>query len=138
ARDDRRERVARRRCAQRIQGHAEREDRADLTAGEQRLMDRVQRRIGLVIGQLGYGGAEGQLYELVRALRDDARVGVYRLSDRSEAIRLMLDATGPCGPMLKQLGVAVRVMPARGSFDLGRVFALARAIRADRVELVHA
>jgi hypothetical protein len=91
-------------------------------------MDRVQRRIGLVIGQLGYGGAEGQLYELVRALRDDARVVVYCLSDRTE----------PYGPMLEQLGVAVRVMPARGSFDLGRVLALARAIRADRVELVHA
>jgi glycosyltransferase involved in cell wall biosynthesis len=91
-------------------------------------MDQVQPKIGLVIGQLGYGGAEGQLYELVRALRDGARIVVYCLSDRTE----------PYGPMLEKLGVVVRVMPARGSFDLRRVLALARAIREDGVEVVHA
>ena len=39
-------------------------------------------RVGLVIGQLSYGGAEGQLFELARALRERHEPVVYCLSDR--------------------------------------------------------
>jgi glycosyltransferase involved in cell wall biosynthesis len=87
-----------------------------------------QRRIGLVIGALGFGGAEGQLYELARALHGRERIFVYCLSDRTE----------PYGPMLEKLGVMLRVLPARANFDVLRVLALARAIRSDRLDVVHA
>jgi len=96
-------------------------------------------RVGLVIGQLTYGGAESQLYELARGLvgratdtesgRDDAcNVVVYCLSSKDE----------PYGGRLRQAGVAVRTLEARGSFDVGRVLALARALREDRIDVVHA
>jgi glycosyltransferase involved in cell wall biosynthesis len=88
--------------------------------------DRI--RIGLVIGQLGYGGAEGQLYELARALRDRHELFVYCLSDRVR----------PYGPALECLGIPVRVLPARGSFDPLRVARLATLLRRDRIAVVHA
>jgi glycosyltransferase involved in cell wall biosynthesis len=91
-------------------------------------MRRDQRRIGLVIGALGYGGAEGQLYELARALREREQLFVYCLSSRTE----------PYGPMLQKLGVALRVLPARANFDARRVLALARAMRDDRLDIAHA
>ncbi|MBI5506839.1 MAG: glycosyltransferase, partial [Deltaproteobacteria bacterium] len=95
-------------------------------------------RVGLVIGQLTYGGAESQLYELARGLargREGQRgresacdVVVYCLSSKDE----------PYGARLRAAGVRVRTFEARGSFDFGRVVALARALREDRIEVVHA
>ena len=85
-------------------------------------------RLGLVIGQLGYGGGESQLYELARALDRNHDVHVYCLSSRRE----------PYGRLLEELGIPVRILPARGRLDASRVAALARALRADRVQIVHA
>lgn len=87
-----------------------------------------KRRVGLVIGQLTYGGAEGQLFELARALGEFAEPVVYCLSAKSE----------PYGRRLREAGVTLRILPSRGSFDLGRVRALRRALREDRIEVVHA
>lgn len=90
--------------------------------------ERPVRRVGLVIGQLTYGGAEGQLFELARGLLPGAEPFVYCLSASEE----------PYGTRLRQAGVPLRVLPSRGSFDVARVFALRRALRDDRIEVVHA
>jgi glycosyltransferase involved in cell wall biosynthesis len=81
-----------------------------------------------VIGQLTYGGAEGQLFELARGLAAFADPVVYCLSS----------ATEPYGARLKDAGIPLRVLPSRGSFDLSRVKALRRALMADGIEVVHA
>jgi len=91
-------------------------------------------RVGLVIGQLTYGGAESQLYELALGLHRAAAgqgacdVVVYCLSSSDK----------PYGDRLRQAGVQVRTLPSRGSFDIGRVLALARALGEDHIDLVHA
>ena len=85
-------------------------------------------RIGLVIGQLTYGGAESQVYELSRRLASRHTIVVYCLSS----------ATSPYGDRLRDEGVLVRVIAARSRFDLGRVLQLARWLRRDRIELAHA
>ncbi len=84
--------------------------------------------VGLVIGQLGFGGAESQLYELASALHADQRVTVYCLSGRNE----------PYGRRLETAGITVRYFDSRGNFDFRRVLSLARALRCDGVEVVHA
>lgn len=81
-----------------------------------------------MIGQLTYGGAEGQLFELARALAAVADPVVYCLSERTE----------PYGDRLREAGVPLRVIPSRGSFDLSRVRALRRALVEDRIDVVHA
>jgi glycosyltransferase involved in cell wall biosynthesis len=85
-------------------------------------------RVGLVIGQLTYGGAEGQLCRLAVRLRESCDVVVYCMSD----------ATEPYGAQLRAAGVSLRVFPAFGSFDLTRVVRLARALRQDKIAVVHA
>lgn len=85
-------------------------------------------QVGLIIGQLTYGGAESQVFELARGLARRHAVTVYCLSDKVD----------PYGPKLERAGVRVRSFPARGPLDVTRVFALGRALRADGVEVVHA
>jgi len=104
----------------------------DLGAGREPAGERsnVRRRIELVIGQLTYGGAEGQLFELARGLSQSklADPVVYCLSESDE----------PYASRLREAGIRVRVFASRGSFDVGRVLALRRALAADRIEVVHA
>lgn len=85
-------------------------------------------RIGLVIGQLTYGGAESQVFELARRLAERHDVIVYCLSE----------AVSPYGERLREAGIELRVIPARGGFDMVRVLTLARQLRSDAIELVHA
>jgi glycosyltransferase involved in cell wall biosynthesis len=82
--------------------------------------------VGLVVGQLSTGGAEGQLLQLARGL-DRRRFApiVYCLSAQVQ----------PNGERLERDGVTLRVTAARG---VGRVRWLARAFRADQVDLIHA
>lgn len=87
-----------------------------------------RRRIGLVVGQLSYGGAEGQLYELARGLRKSCDVFVYCLSDQSE----------PYGTRIAELEIPLRLLPASRNLDPGRVVRLASQLGRDRVEVVHA
>jgi glycosyltransferase involved in cell wall biosynthesis len=87
-----------------------------------------RRRVGLVIGQLTYGGAESQLYELARGLTAECDVFVYCLSEKD----------APYGARLRDLGVAVEVIPARSGLDPVRVVKLARSLRRDRVQVLHA
>jgi len=87
-----------------------------------------RRRIALVIGQLTYGGAEGQLFELARGLAGRAEPFVYCLSASQE----------PYGSRLREAGIRLRVLPSRGSFDVSRVRALRLALVEDRIDVVHA
>jgi glycosyltransferase involved in cell wall biosynthesis len=85
-------------------------------------------RLGLVIGQLTYGGAEGQLYELARGLQPPWKPIVYCLSGAGD----------PYAAKLEAAGITVRMMPAAGALDPTRVIRLALAMRRDRVRLAHA
>ncbi len=82
--------------------------------------------MGLIIGQLTTGGAEGQLRLLCEGF-DSARVRatVYCLSPEVE----------PYGPRLEAAGIPVRVI---GGSRLGRLRRLRRQLRADRIRVAHA
>ncbi|WP_337286676.1 glycosyltransferase [Candidatus Methylomirabilis sp.] len=86
-------------------------------------------RIGYVIPQLAHGGAERQLYELSRGL-DAARFRgfVYCLSER----------TFPYGDMIRRAGVELRILKPHGHFDITRILQLARLLRKDRIDILHA
>lgn len=95
-------------------------------AGDADRKDLAVLRVGLVIGQLSLGGAEGQLRLLCEHFdRVGVQPFVYCLSARSE----------PYGGLLATAGVPVRVIV--GS-RVGRVLQLRRLLRADRVDVVHA
>jgi glycosyltransferase involved in cell wall biosynthesis len=84
--------------------------------------------VGFVIGQLTRGGAERQLYELVRGLdRRRFRSIVYCLSEE----------TSPYGERLQEEGVPLRVLPRGRNYEWRRVRALARMLRTDGVTIVH-
>lgn len=85
-------------------------------------------RIGYVIGQLSQGGAERQLYELVRRL-DPRRFQccVYALSER----------VTPYGDMIRAAGAELRVLKHKGHFDMARLVKLAHLLRKDRVDILH-
>lgn len=85
-------------------------------------------RVGLVIGQLTHGGAEGQLAELAIGLRKVADVFVYCLSDLTEAH----------GERISRAGIELRTVPAKRRLDPARVLRLARWLETDRVEIAHA
>jgi glycosyltransferase involved in cell wall biosynthesis len=86
----------------------------------------MAKRVALVIGQLGYGGAEGQLFHLAVGLMGGAYSPiVYCLSDRME----------PYGRWLDDLGVPVRQLG--GTSDASRTLALTRSLRADAPDIVH-
>ncbi len=83
-------------------------------------------RVGLVIGQLSTGGAEGQLRLLCQGFdRCTVTPVVYCLSARTEPYRALLERTG----------TPVRV---NSGGRLSRVLRLRRALAADDIELVHA
>jgi glycosyltransferase involved in cell wall biosynthesis len=82
-------------------------------------------RLGLVIGQLTVGGAERQLWEVVRGLDGRFAPTVYCLADRP----------GPMAPALDSLGVKVSVIGSRG---VRRALRLAEQLRADDIQVVHA
>jgi glycosyltransferase involved in cell wall biosynthesis len=83
-------------------------------------------RVGLVIGQLTTGGAEGQLRLLSEGFdRGAVHPTVYCLSG----------ATDPYGPRLERAGIPVRVI-AGGR--LGRARALRAQLRRDRIQVAHA
>ncbi len=86
-------------------------------------------RVALVIGQLTYGGAEGQLYELARGL---AAAGV------DPVVLCLSDAVEPYGTRLREAGIRLHVLPSRGSFDAARVAALRRVLREEKIRVVHA
>lgn len=89
---------------------------------------RERQRVALAIGQLTYGGAETQLCELAEGLLARFDVSVYCLSAKSAPLQARLEAAG----------VSVEVLPARGSFGMGRVRALRHCLHRDRPAVLHA
>jgi glycosyltransferase involved in cell wall biosynthesis len=86
------------------------------------------RRIGYVIGQLTRGGAERQLYELLRGIdTNNFRPIVYCLSEKTE----------PFGDLIKEMGVELRVLRQRCHFDVARIRELVSLLRRDRIEILH-
>lgn len=86
-------------------------------------------RIGYVIGQLTRGGAEQQLYELMRGIdRRRFHCVVYCLSER----------TDPFGELIAATGVSVKTLRHGRRFEPGRILTLARLARADRIHVLHA
>jgi glycosyltransferase involved in cell wall biosynthesis len=85
-------------------------------------------RVGLVIGQLTYGGAESQVYELAKDLSRRHVVIVYCLSGSTE----------PYASRLAAHGVPVRALRARLRLDPFRARALAAALSEDRIQVAHA
>src|SRR4029453_8547124 len=77
-------------------------------------------RVAYVIGELGKGGAEYQLYELVRGL-DPSRLAPAVLAG---------GAGGSWAQPLRQLGIPVQELAARGSADVGRLLRLRKALKA--------
>ena len=86
-------------------------------------------RVALVIGQLSRGGTEQQLVELARGLTGTAYAPV---------VICLSDVTHPHGEELTALGVPVHVVPRRRRGELRRVGLLIRAVRDERVHLIHA
>jgi glycosyltransferase involved in cell wall biosynthesis len=80
-----------------------------------------------VIGELGKGGAEYQLYELLRGL-DRARW---------EPSVFALAADGYWAGPIRALGVPVHELAARGSADVGRLRRLRQALRAHQPDVLH-
>lgn len=81
-------------------------------------------RVGLVIGQLTVGGAEGQLAQVVRGLSGRFEPVVFSLSEAAGALRQELES---CGATVRTIG----------GHGLARTRALVRALEQDRIDLVH-
>lgn len=86
-------------------------------------------RIAVVLTQLGYGGAEKQMVEVLRRVvgGDLEPCLVVCLSEHLE----------PYGPVLRELGYRIDVLSRTGSFDVGRLLRLRALLRAERIDLVH-
>lgn len=84
-------------------------------------------RVVYVIGELGKGGAEYQLFELLRGL------------DRSRFAPavIALAAGGYWAGRIRELGIPVQELAGRGSADVGRLLRLRRALRATRPHVLH-
>jgi glycosyltransferase involved in cell wall biosynthesis len=84
-------------------------------------------RIAYVIGELGTGGAEYQLYELVRGLD----------RTRFAATVLALSAGGYWAERIRALGVPVIELPSRHSMELGRLRRLRGHLRDLAPHVLH-
>ncbi|HEB76091.1 MAG TPA: glycosyltransferase [Nitrospirae bacterium] len=84
-------------------------------------------RICYVIGQLGRGGAERQLYELVRGINREVFSPVV----------VSLSSGGVWGEAFRRLGIDVIELPRRKNMELSRLFGLIRLLRAVKPDIVH-
>jgi glycosyltransferase involved in cell wall biosynthesis len=84
-------------------------------------------RVAYVIGELGKGGAEYQLSELLR--------GLERARFRAEVF--VLAAGGYWTAPIRDLGIPVHELAGRGSGDIGRLRRLRAALRACAPHVLH-
>lgn len=84
-------------------------------------------RVVYVIGGLGTGGAEYQLYELVRRL----------VGTRFEPIVVSLSAGGRWATAIRDAGVPVIEIPQRHRLEVGRLLRLRRMLRRLRPHVLH-
>ena len=88
----------------------------------------MNRHVGLVIGQLGFGGAERQLAYLARGLKEKGEpVSVFCLSQ--ELV--------PWGEEIKKAGIPLFSIRRGGHRELSRVIRLAGLLRREKIDLVH-
>src|SRR3990172_12535724 len=86
-------------------------------------------RVGLIIGQLTWGGAERQLYELAIRLPGEGFTPViYCLSEDDTPYRALLETRQ----------VPARLFPRGRHFDLRRAWDLRRTLDRDGIVLCHA
>jgi glycosyltransferase involved in cell wall biosynthesis len=88
--------------------------------------DRIN--VALVDGQLNFGGAERQLYEL--AIRLDK-------SRFNPVVFCLSEADYPFGKMLREKGIKVYTLKRRGHFDPFRVIKLVQLFRKEKINIVH-
>jgi glycosyltransferase involved in cell wall biosynthesis len=85
-------------------------------------------KVAIVVGQLGYGGAERQVSILAKGLAESGwPVTVVCLSGILE----------PFGEELERAGVGLRWIPRSRNYELSRVWRLAGILREEKVELIH-
>lgn len=84
-------------------------------------------RVAYVIGELGTGGAEYQLYELLRGLD----------RTRYQPVVFVLARGGYWAGPVRDLGLPVHELAARSSADVGRLRRLRRALRGVAPHLLH-
>ena len=82
-----------------------------------------------IIGQLSYGGAERQLYELIKRLRSrsDYEITVVSLSSNNYPYKKRLD----------EIGITVIEIPRKKGFDLSRLMKLRRVIQQFQPDIIH-
>lgn len=85
-------------------------------------------RVAVVQGQFGLGGAERQIYELVR------RVDRREFEVRCVVLSPELD---PYGPLLQREGIEVVGFDRHTTWDAGRVLKLRRLLRAWRTQVIY-
>lgn len=90
----------------------------------------VDKRIAIVVTQLGWGGAETQTMALLRSIRGTEWAPTLVVS--------LSPATEPYGRQIEEMGYRLAVLPRRSSYDLQRVLELRRMLRRDAIDLVHA
>jgi glycosyltransferase involved in cell wall biosynthesis len=85
--------------------------------------------VALVVGTLAHAGVPRYVTALARALGEGRhRVHVYVLAGSVE----------PSASRLRALGIPITALARRRAYEPGRVFALARALTRDGIDLVHA
>lgn len=86
------------------------------------------KRVGIIIGQLSWGGAERQIYELATRLHgENFEPIIYCLSEDIH----------PYSGMLTEKGIEVRIFPRGSHFDLKRVWQLRSQMHRDRIDIAH-
>jgi len=90
----------------------------------------VDCRIAVLLGQLGYGGAEHQTFSLLRELKGTGYEPSLVIS--------LSDSVEPYGPLIEELGYRVEVLPRRSGWEVKRLVGLSRLLRRERIGLVHA
>ena len=85
--------------------------------------------VALVVGTLAHPGVARHVTDLVRAL------GVGRHRAR---VYVLAGPVEPAAGRLRALGIPITALVRRRSYEPGRVLALARALKRDGIDLVHA
>lgn len=86
-------------------------------------------KLMFIIGQLSYGGAERQLYELAFRLRNTKEYDIIVISLSSN--------NHPYKKRLESLGIQVIEVERKKGFDLSRIIRLRRIIREYKPDLIH-
>ncbi len=87
-------------------------------------------RIGVVVSQLGFGGAERQTVTLLEELAQDPLRPVF--------VACLSTDLEPFGAAIRALGYELVVLPRKGSFDASRLLRLRALLRSRGIDVVHA